>query len=179
MAVSVATKHWTLEELDSLPDDGNTYEVIHGELFVTPAPTYDHETIAARLHRILEPYVERNGLGLIFRPKAVIQRSDSQVEPDLQVCQPQANRKATWRTAPVPSLVVEILSPSTKRRDREHKRRFYMELGVTEYWIVDPEQETVAVIKADRPDVTSGETITWSPAGASQSLTLDVAVLFG
>jgi len=175
MAVSVATKRWTLEELDSLPDDGNKYELIHGELFVSPAPTDDHETIGARLTRILDPFVERNGLGLIYRPKAVIQLTDSQVEPDLFVRQPQANRKASWRTAPLPSLVVEVLSPSTRRRDREHKRRFYLELGVPEYWIVDPDAGTITSIRAGRADVTSGGQITWSPPGTAESLTFDVS----
>jgi Uma2 family endonuclease len=56
------TKRWTLAELHRLPeDDGNTYEVVHGELFVTPPPTVDHETVAARLVRVLDPYVERHG----------------------------------------------------------------------------------------------------------------------
>lgn len=178
MAVSIATKHWTLEELDSLPDDRNTYELIHGELFVTPAPTWDHDTICARLARILDPFVERNGLGLIYRPRAVIQLTDSQVEPDLQVRHAQADRKATWLTAPVPSLVVEVLSPSTRRRDREQKRRFYMELGVAEYWIVDPEGRTITSIRTGREDVVSSGQITWSPSGAAESLTFDVAAAF-
>ena len=175
MAVSVATKRWTLEELDSLPDDRNTYELIHGELFVTPAPSDDHDTVAARLARILDPFVARNGLGLIYRPRAVIQLADSQVEPDLFVRQPQANRNASWRTAPLPSLVVEVLSPSTRRRDREQKRRFYLELGVPEYWIVDPEAGTITSIRAGRTDVTSGGRITWSPPGTAETLTFDVS----
>ena len=64
-------KKWTLEELHSLPDDGNKYELIRGQLFVTPPPTDAHETICARLHRLLDPYVAANGLGLTtsFRAK--------------------------------------------------------------------------------------------------------------
>ncbi len=180
MAVPFATKQWTLEELDSLPEDGNTYELIHGELFVTPpAPTDGHDTIAARLARILDPFVQRNGLGLIYRPRSVIQLTDSQVEPDLQIRQPQGNRHATWRTAPLPILVVEILSPSSRRRDREHKRRFYMGLGIPEYWIVDPESQTITSIATGRVDERSGDTMTWWPAGASAPLTLDVSAIFG
>ena len=70
MAMHMATqvKRWTLEELHSLPDDGNKYELIHGELFVTPPPNDDHETILARLTRILDRYVEANGLGQVYRP---------------------------------------------------------------------------------------------------------------
>ena len=178
MAVALAAKRWTLEELHSLPDDRNTYELIYGELFVTPAPSDDHDTIGARLTRILDPYVERNGLGLIFRPRAVIQLVDSQVEPDLFVRQPQSDRKATWRTAPLPILVVEVLSPSSRRHDRENKRRFYLELGIPEYWIVDPVAGTITSIRAGREDVTSSGQITWSPAGSAESLTFEVAAAF-
>src|SRR5438045_5594867 len=67
----VAIRPWTLEELQRLPDDGNKYELVRGELFVTPAPSEDHETIAARLSNILSQYVERHGLGLVFLPRAV------------------------------------------------------------------------------------------------------------
>ena len=59
-------KRWTLEEVHNLPDDGNKYELVRGELFVTPPPTDDHETIAARLARMLDPFVAANGLGMLY-----------------------------------------------------------------------------------------------------------------
>ena len=62
MHMATATKRWTLEELHSLPDDGNKYELVRGELFVTPPPTDGHETIAARLTEILAPYVREHRL---------------------------------------------------------------------------------------------------------------------
>src|SRR3954464_1486124 len=71
MHMATKLKRWTLEELHSLPDDGNKYELIHGELFVTPAPSDGHETISARLTRMLDPYVEAQGLGFVYRPRAV------------------------------------------------------------------------------------------------------------
>ena len=116
------TKRWTLAELHRLPeDDGNKYEVVRGELFVTPPPTVDHETIAARLARVLDPYVERHGLGLVYRPKAIVRvRPHSEVEPDLMVRQPPVRRGTSWDSAPTPILVVEILSDSTRRRDLTH-----------------------------------------------------------
>ena len=84
------TKRWTLEELHGLPeDDGNSYELAYGELWVTPAPTDRHETILARLARILDPYVEAQGLSLVYRARAVIRVGrDVEVEPDLMVRQP-------------------------------------------------------------------------------------------
>ena len=79
MAMPNAVKRWTLRELHSLPDDGNKYELVRGELFVTPPPTYDHETIAARLTQILVPYVASHGLGLVYHPRAVLRFEGSEV----------------------------------------------------------------------------------------------------
>ena len=173
-----ATKLWTLEELDSLPDDGNVYELIRGELFVTPPPTDNHETIAARLTRILDPYVAQQNLGYVYRPRAVVRTQDSQVEPDLQIRQPQADRKARWEDAPVPILIVEILSPYSQRRDREQKKGFYLDHGVPEYWIVDPEALAITVIRPGHPDRVERQRLAWSPAGAAASLTFEVAAIF-
>ena len=112
MSVAVAVKKWTLAELHRLPEDGNKYELVYGELFVTPAPTYEHETILAKLARILDPYVAAHGLGFVYHPRAVVQRKGSEVEPDLQVCQlhPRGTRMRSWRTAPIP---IRALSTST------------------------------------------------------------------
>ncbi|HEY9465415.1 MAG TPA: Uma2 family endonuclease [Vicinamibacterales bacterium] len=171
-------KPWTIEEMYRLPDDGNKYEVVWGELFVTPPPTDEHETIAARLTTILSPYVIAKGLGLVYRPRAVMQFEGSEVEPDLMVRQPQAASDATWAQAPTPILIVEILSDSTRRRDRSQKRSFYLDAGVDEYWIVDPETRTITSIRGDRPDVVATDSLVWSPIGADESLEITVANLF-
>src|SRR5438046_1199462 len=164
---------WTLAALHSLPDDGNKYELIHGELFVTPAPTDDHETILARLTRILDPYVAANGLGFVYHPRAVIQFKGSEVEPDLMVRQPQARRKAGWPKAPTPILVVETLSPSTRRRDREQKKSFYMDdVHVPEYWIVDPEETSITVVRRGEEDRVVTDRFHWEPAGLTSPLTI-------
>ncbi|HEY2165238.1 MAG TPA: Uma2 family endonuclease, partial [Gemmatimonadaceae bacterium] len=88
MQVAIKTKLWTLDDLHSLPDDGNSYELVRGELFVTPAPTGQHESILAALSALLTPYVVENRLGLVYRPRAVFRFEDSEVEPDLMVRQP-------------------------------------------------------------------------------------------
>ena len=178
MAVAVALKKWTLAQLHRLPDDGNTYELIDGELFVTPAPSYDHELIIAKLARILDPYVATQNLGYVFRPRAVIQRKNSQVEPDLMVSRPHAAKRKTWRTAPIPMLVVEVHSPYTWRRDHEQKRKFYLERGVAEYWMIDPEERTVTVVRAGEATVVVAEMLTWRPPGTWTPLELDVRTLF-
>lgn len=176
MAMANAVKRWTLQELHSLPDDGNKYELVRGELFVTPPPAYEHEAIAARLAQALTPYVAAQGLGLVYRPRAVLRFEGSEVEPDLMV-RPDAPG-ADWDRAPVPILVVEILSPSTRRRDQEQKRDLYMDADVAEYWLVDPERRTITVVASGRRDVIATETLTWSPAGASSPVTIELAQLF-
>src|SRR6266550_3581132 len=110
MHMATATKRWTLEELHSLPDDGNKYELVRGELFVTPPPTPGHETTASRLARILEPYVAKQQLGFVYRPRAVVRFEGSEVEPDLMVRQPPAAPNVRWEDMPVPILVAEIIS---------------------------------------------------------------------
>ena len=178
MHMATVTKHWTIDELHSLPDDGNKYEVVRGELFVTPAPTPTHETVCARLSRILSRYVEREKLGLVYHPRAVLQFEDSEVEPDLMVRREHAGDSSTWSSAPVPSLVVEVFSPTTARRDRNQKRDLYMDAGVGEYWMVDPDTRAFITIRKGRENsVVTGE-MTWHPDGARQALVFAVADVF-
>jgi Uma2 family endonuclease len=179
MHMPVTTKVWTLEELHSLPDDGNKYELIRGELFVTPAPTVTHETISARLTRLLDPYVAANDLGLVYHPRAVVQFEGSEVEPDLMVRSPHPNPTTGWATAPTPILVVEILSPTTRRRDQVQKRSLYLDAGVAEYWIVDPDARTIRVARRDAPDVVTPDELQWAPAGTAAPLSLRVPDVFG
>jgi Uma2 family endonuclease len=179
MHMATTTKQWTLEELHSLPDDGNKYELVHGELFVTPAPSEDHETILASLSHALDSYVAANELGAVYRPRAVVRFDGSEVEPDLMV---RAKRRAPakdWDDAPTPILVVEVISGSTRRRDQVQKRGFYLEVGVAEYWIVDPERREIRVVRRGEPDVVATGELTWSPAGAGSPLVLRVSELFG
>jgi Uma2 family endonuclease len=176
--MATATKRWTLEELHSLPDDGNKYELINGELFVTPPPTDQHETILARLTRILDPYVAQYGLGYVYHPRAVIRTRGSEVEPDLMVRRPREQRDAKWEDAPMAILVVEVLSPYTRRRDQLQKRDHYMSVGVAEYWIIDPDDMSVRQIRPGQPDDVPHASLTWFPTGAAEPLAFEVGELF-
>lgn len=178
MHMATATKRWTLEELHSLPDDGNKYELINGELFVTPPPTDDHETIIARLSRILDGYVAKHGLGLVYHPRAVVRTKGSEVEPDLMVRQPRGHRKAKWEDAPMPLLVVEVLSPYTRRRDHAQKRGHYMDVGVPEYWIIDTDEEVVTQVHLGLGDQVVRDKLKWLPGGVTEPLVVDVESLF-
>lgn len=168
---------WTIEQLSQLPDDGNRYELVRGELFVTPVPRAGHEIILARLHEILAPYVRANNLGLVLH-RAVVRVDGSQVQPDLTVQQVQSIAVADWDTAPIPSLVVEVLSDVTRRRDLGAKRELYLSAGVPEYWIVDQDAKSIRVVKSGVADVVVTRELEWQPVGAVETLVFDVAVLF-
>ncbi len=178
MSMPNTARAWTLAELHRLPDDGNKYELVDGELYVTPPPTEEHETIAARLARVLDPFVAAQGLGLVYRPRAVVQRRKSEVEPDLMVRAERMRRKGSWRGAPVPLLVVEILSPTTRRRDHVKKRAYYENIGVPDYWIVDASDRSVRVVRPNAEDVVETKTLRWMPAGAARPLAISLAKLF-
>jgi len=174
----VATKAWTLEELHRLPDDGNKYELVRGELFVTPPPNEDHEVIAARLTDIVAPYVRRHGLGVVFRPRAVFRFEGSEVEPDLMVRKPKEPGAVDWTDAPLPLLIVEILSPATRRRDRDQKLAFYMDATIPEYWIVDPEGKTITRLRPGGRQEPVNDRLVWSPEGAPEPLDVNLREVF-
>jgi Uma2 family endonuclease len=132
------------EDYARLPSgDGKRYEVLDGELYVTPAPSPLHQRLSKRLQRQLEDYFEARGLGEVFNaPIDLILARHDIVEPDLViVAEPaQISQRAIEG---VPLLVAEVLSPSTRAQDRGIKMRRYGDLGIPHYWIVDPDAETI------------------------------------
>jgi len=177
MRMATLDKRWTLEELHRLPDDGNRYEVVRGELFVTPAPRRSHEIILARLHEILASFVRANNLGLIFH-RAIIRFDESQVEPDLVVQQAHAIAEVNWDTAPTPNLAVEVQSDVTRRRDLGVKRQLYLAAGIPEYWVVDEDTKSVRVIRNGMPDVVVTDAMRWPPVAVAETLVFEVVSLF-
>jgi len=178
MHMATQPRPWTLEELHRLPDDGNKYELVRGELFVTPPPSVNHEEILARLQAILVPYVAAQGLGRVYRPRSVLRFEGSEVEPDLMVRQPHRAKIKHWDDAPIPILIAEALSGSTRRRDTQQKRELYLEAGVGEYWILDPENASVRIIMRGADDVVATTELIWNPNGASEPLVIHVPALF-
>lgn len=178
MVMAAAAKVWRLDEVHSLPDDGNKYELIRGELLVTPPPSVAHEGLASALSAVLHPYVQRHGLGWVQRPRAVLRREGNEVEPDLMVRPAVTPLPQEWEWLPIPILVVEILSASTRRRDFGQKRSFYMDIGVPEYWIVDGGARNVRVIRPARHDQVVSEQLSWQPAAAPEALVIDLLAFF-
>lgn len=169
---------WTREDLAQLPHDGHRYEVVRGDLFVTPAPDLPHQEIIAALFEALMPYVDAHGLGRIHQARSIIVFEGSEVEPDLYVRPLMSPPAPTLEDAPTPRLVVEVQSPITKWRDRGAKRQLYLDAGVPEYWIVDGEHRTVRVVRPHAEDDLVTGTLTWSPADAREPFTLDLPSFF-
>ncbi len=138
----------TWQDVQQLPDDGNRYEAIGGELYVTPSPSVLHQRISKRLHRALLRLLEDPGYGEVFYAPLGVEfpATGEGVQPDLLfVSEERRGIVADRWLVGAPDLVVEILSPTTSHRDRGIKRRLYERQGVREYWIVDPESEAVEV----------------------------------
>jgi len=136
----------THEDLWELPDDGNRYELIDGELFVTPAPRVRHQAAVGHLYAVLREQVHALGGRVYVSPVAVRFAPDSVLEPDVVVMSRQRldQRQERWIDAP-PDLVIEVSSPSTASHDLIRKRRVYEQHGVPEYWYVDLDAEQVFV----------------------------------
>ncbi len=129
------------EDIWDSPDDGNRYEVIDGELYVSPPPNRWHQRVLSRLHTIISPGVVRDNLGeMYFAPIGVVLGEPDGVEPDMVfVRRERAAILSDRGIEGTPDLVVEVLSPSTRSRDRGLKMRRYQAAGVPHYWLVDYE----------------------------------------
>jgi Uma2 family endonuclease len=137
----------TIDDLADFPDDGMRREIVTGELVVTPAPTPVHQIISGRLITLLTRYVEDNKLGYVFPAPVDVRLSPHDiVEPDIVFVSNERKDMvlATCIEGP-PDLVVEVLSPSTRRMDLVRKRALYARSGISEYWIVDPERRTLEI----------------------------------
>jgi Uma2 family endonuclease len=140
----------TYDDFVRFPDDGLRHELIDGEHYVTPSPNDKHQTILANLHLLIGVWVRAHATGKAWIAPfdVVLSRSDV-VEPDLLYMSNQ--RKAEVLTEAnvqgPPELVVEVGSPSTRRRDETIKRALYERAGVSEYWFVDTELDVVRVYR--------------------------------
>lgn len=175
-----APLYYTAEMVRQLPDDGNRYEVVHGELLVTPSPRPLHQVVQIRLILALGEYLRREPIGqLLSSPADISWGPDILVQPDLFVVQMDEARTMTWARMQHLPLVVEILSPSSTRADRFTKRRLYQEVGVPLYWMVDADAQ---VVERWTPDMTfpafERERLAWHPEGAREPFVLDLAELF-
>jgi Uma2 family endonuclease len=165
----------------ALPDDRNRYEIIDGELFVTPAPSVVHQRAILQLALRLAPYLKAERLGeAIIAPADVEFAPDTMVEPDLfAVPLIVGPPPRSWTEVGRLLLVVEVLSPTTARADRVGKRALYARNRVPEYWIVDIDARVIERWRPDdeRPEVLS-DRIEWQPDPARDALTIGLVDYF-
>ncbi|MCH7715675.1 MAG: Uma2 family endonuclease [Gemmatimonadetes bacterium] len=176
----VAHAYYTADMVRALPNDGNRYETVFGELLVTPAPKAWHQEVLRRLSRVVEHYLDRYPVGHPFNSPADISWSDDVlVQPDLFVVDIGEAKTMDWARMKTLLLAVEILSPTTARHDRFTKRKLYQDVGIPTYWIVDPDAQSVEVWTVeDRFPTVCTETVEWKPGGAGEPLVVDLADLF-
>jgi len=139
----------SFEEFRQLPSDGKRYELVRGEVRVTPAPATRHQALVQNLSGNLWPFVIKNKLGEVWTaPLDVRLGEDTALQPDLIfISNARAGIiQADW-IAGAPDLVVEVLSPSTTAHDRATKLPIYAESGVAEVWLIDPQAKTLEVLK--------------------------------
>jgi Uma2 family endonuclease len=146
----VSSTKLTYDDYLLFPDDGRRHELIDGEHYVTPAPSLRHQEISKRLFLALSDYLRARPLGqLFYAPVDVVPTEVDVVEPDLLYV---SNEHTAILGDPVrgaPDLVIEIVSPGSRRTDEVVKRKLYERVGVREYWVVDPELEIVKVYRRD------------------------------
>ena len=135
----------TYSDYAALPDDGRRYELHHGELSVTPAPGTRHQEAIVNLIGLLLQYVKSRGLGKVFvAPTDCILSNVTVVQPDVfYIAADRLSIISERGIEGAPTLVVEVLSPSTAHLDRGRKMTLYAEHGVPYYWIADPESRSV------------------------------------
>ena len=173
-------RDWTVDEVRALPDDGNRYEVIDGELFVTPAPSWLHQQAAMEFLFLVRPYAHRCALDCYIAPAEVAFSPRRSVEPDLFVVPRMDGRRAThFEEVQRLVLAVEVISPSSARADRYRKRHLYQSEDVPEYWIVDPDARFVERWRPgdDAPEIVV-ESLAWAPRENVEPLVIDLAGYF-
>ena len=173
---------FTAADLASMPDDGQRYEIVRGELFVSPSPAMRHQRIVMRLALVLARYLERHGLvdQLLASPLDITLSRDTVVQPDLFVADTAAGDR-TGKATDVTTLflVIEVISRSSARTDRADKREEYQKYGIPTYLIVDGDQRHVEVWtpEANAPTI-ERERLTWRHPALADECVIDLVKLF-
>jgi len=139
----------TIANLEAMPDDGNRYEIIEGELFVSRAPGLTHQIVSDNIVFLVRNYLELNPIGVVVSTPGLILSDYSGVIPDIVFFSDKTREKIVSgeRLISAPDLLIEILSAGSEniRRDRVAKRQLYAKHAVPEYWLVDRAQRVVEI----------------------------------
>jgi len=180
--MAIAVQDWTVERWRELPADGNRYELVDGQLLVTPSPILPHQRAVFELARLVDDYVKATGIGLtILAPADVEYDEHTVVQPDVFVAPLFHGREPRSYSELGPLLlVVEVLSPGSARADRVTKLRLYQRERVPQYWIVDLDARLVErwLPDDDRAELLT-ERIEWQPIPGTQGLVIELPEYFG
>jgi Uma2 family endonuclease len=181
MGMPDTARRYTVEEVLAFPNDGNRYELVHGELLVSPAPRYLHQLVVTRLCGLLVAYLNRYrdlAQPLVSPADITWGTEDDLAQPDVFVV-PVRETGYEWSGIRTLLLAVEVLSPSTARYDRITKRQLYQEHGVLTYWVVDPDARLVEVWhpRDDRPEIVT-DRLVWAVAPDAPELDIRLEDLF-
>ncbi|HEX6083832.1 MAG TPA: Uma2 family endonuclease [Thermoanaerobaculia bacterium] len=162
MAPQTATR-MTLEEFLALPEEEyECAELIEGELVLNPAPVFWHQIVAGNIYHAFRNNLTLHPIGkAIQAPADVVLSQDTVVQPDVMLFLGENLGTAQWKNARrAPDLAVEVLSERNRKRDVVTKRRLYLQHGVQEMWIVDPEVRSVTIVRGGRDVAVTGATTT-------------------
>lgn len=182
MGMPDTARRYTVDEVLAFPADGNRYELVDGELLVTPAPRVPHQLVVGELHVALQGYLRAHtpDLRVVLSPADIRWPHKVLVQPDLFVVRVDQLTAEDWSSVHTLELAIEVVSPSSTRHDRVTKRRVYQRQGVLTYWVVDPHAELVEVWHPDdaRPEIVT-ELLRWQAAPDAPPLEIALGELFG
>lgn len=163
---------WTYEDYRQLPDDGYRYEIIEGELYMTPAPNIGHQRSSRNLEYALWHFVKKNNLGEVLdAPCDLILPGGTPVQPDIMFIATERLGIITEQAVQgAPDLIVEIVSPASRDHDRRRKFGLYEQAGVPEYWLVDPDRRTIEIFVLGQGQYTLSGTFGAGTMAVSQRL---------
>lgn len=181
-ALQGAPRSWTEAEFEAARDAapaGERWELVDGEVLVTPSPHWLHQSLNGTLFRLLATYVEEQRLGKVFSAPLDVKLEPGLVtQPDI-LAVPYADLQRDRYYITRLLLAAEIISPSSARFDRVVKRPRYQRNRVPEYWVLDRESRTVERWQPDdEPPAILSEKLVWQPDGAASAFVLDIPAYF-
>lgn len=172
---------FTVGMLDSLPHEGQRYELLDGFLLVTPPPRPGHEAVVSRLHHAFTQAVVVTGAAYVATRGAVYRDERTYLEPDVLVYPSRFSLDSEWSDVTEWWVVVEVLSPGSRVYDTTFKRHAYLQMGVESVWLVDLNERRVEIWArgTEQPLVFhEGGTVRWARRDGAALVIIDVAELF-
>lgn len=177
MAMPVTVPPYTVDDLDTFPDDGNRYELLDGALLVSPAPHPPHELVVQRLRDALVAYL--TPAARVFTRGAVRVGRRNHLEPDLLVLPSSVRLAKRWSKVSGFWLAVEVSGRGSRAHDRDFKHTAYQRLGVPESWRADLRDHSIDVLRPGANEaVTIRDCLSWQPPGFDRPVVLDLPTVF-